>query len=54
MFYKRKLVTSGTLKLLFSDIIEIHSQFSEQGLLDTSTHINILDDFGTHHKNLKN
>ena len=52
-FINENLVTSGTLKLLFSDIIEIHSQFSEQGLLDTSTHINILDDFGTHHKNLQ-
>ena len=52
-FINENLVTSSTLKLLFSDIIEIHSQFSEQGLLDTSTHINILDDFGTHHKNLQ-
>ena len=52
-FINENLVTSSTLKLLFSDIIEIHSQFSEQGLLDTSTHINILDDFGTHHKNLE-
>ncbi len=51
-FINENLVTSGTLKLLFNDIIEIHSQFSEQGLLDTSTHINILDDFGAHHKNL--
>ena len=52
-FINENLVTSSTLKLLFSDIIEIHSQFSEQGLLDTSTHINILDDFGTNHKNLQ-
>ena len=52
-FINENLVTSGTLKLLFTDIIEIHSQFSEQGLLDTSTHINILDDFGTHHKDLE-
>ncbi len=51
-FINENLVTSGTLKILFNDIIEIHSQFSEQGLLDTSTHINILDDFGEHHKNL--
>ena len=52
-FINENLVTSGTLKLLFNDIIEIHSQFSEQGLLDTSTHINILDDFGTNHQNLQ-
>ncbi len=52
-FINENLVTSSTLKLLFNDIIEIHSQFSEQGLLDTSTHINILDDFGTNHKNLQ-
>ena len=38
---------------MFSDIIEIHSQFSEQGLLDTRTHINILDDFNINHKNLQ-
>ena len=52
-FINENLVTSGTLKLLFSDIIEIHSQFSEQGLLDTSTHINILDDFGDNINNLQ-
>ena len=52
-FINENLVTSGTLKLLFNDIIEIHSQFSEQGLLDTSTHINILDDFGVNHKSLQ-
>ena len=52
-FINENLVTSGTLKLLFNDIIEIHSQFSEQGLLDTSTHINILDDFGTNINNLQ-
>ena len=52
-FINENLVTSGTLKLLFSDIIEIHSQFSEQGLLDTSTHINILDDFSDNITNLQ-
>ena len=52
-FINENLVTSGTLKLLFNDIIEIHSQFSEQGLLDTSTHINILDDFGINNKSLQ-
>ena len=51
-FINENLVTSSTLKLLFNDIIEIHSQFSEQGLLDTTTHINILDDFGAYYKNL--
>ncbi len=52
-FINENLVTSGTLKILFSDIIEIHSQFSEQGLLDTSTHINILDDFSDNNKDLQ-
>ena len=52
-FINENLVTSGTLKLLFSEIIEIHSQFSEQGLLDTSTHINILDDFSDNINNLQ-
>ena len=52
-FINENLVTSGTLKLLFSDIIEIHSQFSEQGLLDTSTHINILDDFSDNNNSLQ-
>ena len=52
-FINENLVTSGTLKLLFSDIIEIHSQFSEQGILDTSTHINILDYFSDNINNLQ-
>ena len=53
-FINENLVTSGTLKLLFTDIIEIHSQFSEQGLLDNTTHIDTLDNFGTKKEKLSN
>ena len=39
-------VSLNTLKDVTDGVIEIHSQFSEQGLLDSSTHINILDEYG--------
>ena len=45
-FINENIVTTTILKSIFGNIIEIHSQFSEQGLLDTNTHINILDDAG--------
>ena len=47
-FINENIVTTTILKSIFSNIIEIHSQFSEQGLLDTNTHINILDDAGNY------
>tara|TARA_B100000287_G_scaffold434741_2_gene500184 strand:- start:310 stop:1962 length:1653 start_codon:yes stop_codon:yes gene_type:complete len=53
-FINENIVTTATLKLIFKGIIEIHSQFSEQGLLDSSTHINILDDAGDYNGDLKN
>ena len=34
------------MKKISSNLIEIHSQFSEQGLLDSNTHIDTLDEFG--------
>lgn len=45
-FINDHLVSLNTLKSLGSHLIEIQSQFSEQGLLDSSTHINVLDEYG--------
>ena len=39
------IVSLNTLKNIGTRMIEIESQFSEQGLLDSTTHINVLDDF---------
>ena len=47
------VVSLSTLKDLSKNVLEIHSQFSEQGLLDNSTHIKTLDDFGEYQKELK-
>ena len=47
------LVGLTTLKAVTSELFEIHSQFSEQGLLDNSTHIKTLDDFGNYQIELK-
>ena len=51
-FINDTLVSLNTLKELTEDVIEIHSQFSEQGLLDNTTHIDTLDNFGTHKETL--
>ena len=47
------LVSLATLKAITSRLFEIHSQFSEQGLLDNSTHITTLDNFGNYQSELK-
>ena len=47
------LVSLTTLKAITSNLFEIHSQFSEQGLLDNSTHMSTLDDFGNYQGELK-
>ena len=47
------LVSLATLKTITSRLFEIHSQFSEQGLLDNSTHITTLDNFGNYQSELK-
>ncbi len=47
------LVSLITLKAITSKLFEIHSQFSEQGLLDNSTHMSTLDDFGNYQSELK-
>ena len=51
-FINDTLVSLNTLKELTEDVIEIHSQFSEQGLLDNTTHIDTLDNFGTNKETL--
>jgi len=40
-------VSLNTLSEATEGVIEIHSQFSEQGLLDNTKHIDTLDSFGT-------
>ena len=50
-FINDNIVTLSTFKLIISDILEIHSQFSEQGLLDSNSHISILDNYGIMKKN---
>ena len=47
------IVSLTTLKAITSNLFEIHSQFSEQGLLDNSTHMSTLDDFGNYQSELK-
>lgn len=51
-FINDHLVSLMTLKKIGSQLIEIEGQFSEQGLLDTSTHIDILDEYGNYEKDL--
>ena len=46
------LVSLSTLKEIASTAIEVHSQFSEQGLLDNSKHIKTLDEFGNYKEKL--
>ena len=45
-FINDNLISLSILKKISSNLIEIHSQFSEQGLLDSNTHIDTLDEFG--------
>ncbi len=52
-FINDNIVSLNTLKNATEGIIEIHSQFSEQGLLNNSTHIETLDNFGTNKIDLK-
>lgn len=50
-FINDSLISLNILKEISNNLFEIHSQFSEQGLLDSSTHINILDEFGDYSDN---
>ena len=45
-FVNDNLVSLNVLKKISNNLFEIHSQFSEQGLLDSNTHIDTLDEFG--------
>ena len=45
-YVNEQVVNLNTLKIIGSHLIEIQSQFSEQGLLDSSTHIDVLDEYG--------
>ncbi len=45
-FINDNLISLNILKKISKNLVEIHSQFSEQGLLDSNTHIDTLDEFG--------
>ena len=45
-FINDNLISLNILKKISNKLVEIHSQFSEQGLLDSNTHIDTLDEFG--------
>ncbi len=45
-FVNDNLISLSILKKISKNLVEIHSQFSEQGLLDSNTHIDTLDEFG--------
>ena len=47
-FINDQLISLNTLKEVGSCLIEIESQFSEQGLLDSNSHIDVLDEFGNY------
>ncbi len=51
-FINDNLISLSILKEVSSNLLEIHSQFSEQGLLDSTTHIKTLDAFGKYQKDL--
>lgn len=45
-FINDNLISLNILKKISGNLVEIHSQFSEQGLLNSNTHIDTLDEFG--------
>ena len=51
-FINDTLVSLSSLRNVTKDLIEIQSQFSEQGLLDNSTHLSTLDEFGGYQEEL--
>ena len=51
-FVDDNVVALNTLREISSHVIEIHSQFSEQGLLDNATHLRTLDGFGEYKEQL--
>ena len=52
-FVNDTLVSVNILKKIGEFLVEIESQFSEQGLLDSSNHIDVLDEFGNYNDLLK-
>ena len=64
---KRSLSSDGKGKILFNDqpitqkllkeigaqLVEIHGQFDNQGLLNPTTHSDVLDNYGNHKENLQ-
>jgi len=54
IFLNDQQITLKLLKELGSCLVEIHGQFDNQGLLNSSTHIDVLDSFGAYSKELAN
>jgi DNA repair protein RecN (Recombination protein N) len=47
-------ISVKTLKQIGDELVEIHGQFENHALLDPSTHISALDEFGGYHELLEN
>jgi DNA repair protein RecN (Recombination protein N) len=47
-FINGELVTAGALKDLSSRLVELHGQHEHQTLLDPTSHLSLLDEFGAH------
>ena len=52
-FVNDQIVSLNTLRKIGESLIEIESQFSEQGLLNSSTHLHVLDEFGDYNELLR-
>ena len=52
-FVNDQIVSLNTLRKIGENLIEIESQFSEQGLLNSSTHLHVLDEFGSYNELLR-
>ena len=52
IFLNDQPVTLRLLKELGSHLVEIHGQFDNQGLLNSATHIDVLDSFGGYDKDM--
>ncbi len=51
-FINDNLVSLNSLKLISNELMEVQSQFSEQGLLDNSSHIKTLDEYGNYNSEI--
>lgn len=52
IFINDQPITVRLLKEIGSYLVEVHGQFDNQGLLNPSTHLNVLDSYGSYQKQL--